>query len=92
MHIQNVAGKLRLFIGLTLRVYSWTSNPSRTSPVNLARLHEILPETTFCYRKGEPVETRLVGILRVAEIWAMPALSEAPPEQRIVDVNGGRRR
>ena len=54
--------------------------------MNLKRLHEILTETTHCYRKGEAVETRRVGPLEVTEIFDMPALAEAAPEHVIIDV------
>lgn len=59
----------------------------RSGGMNLNRLHELLRETTSTFRKGQEVEEREVGNVRVVEVYAMPHESEAPESIEKVDVH-----
>lgn len=59
----------------------------RSGGMDLNRLHELLRETTSTFRKGQEVEEREVGGIRVVEVYAMPHESEAPESIEKVDVH-----
>lgn len=53
---------------------------------NLGLLFDILRESVRQFRKGEPVEELNEGGFHVVEVFAMPHVSEAPPDLEMVDV------
>lgn len=50
-------------------------------------VHDIVRGCSFEFRKGEPITTRIIGIVEVVEVFAMPHINDAPGHLEQVDVH-----
>lgn len=55
--------------------------------MDIAKLYEILAETTVQLRKGPEIEHKTVGNLSVTDVYMMPSVDQAKPDLVSVDMH-----